>query len=38
MSTLYVVSPPLEIFEGLKPELRARIVTMPDFLRKSSKA
>ena len=33
MSTLYVVSPPLEIFEGLKPELRARIVTLPDFLR-----
>ena len=33
MSTLYVVSPPLEIFEGLKPELRQRIVTLPDFLR-----
>lgn len=33
MSTLYVVSPPREIFEGLKPELRARIVTLPDFLR-----
>ena len=33
MSTLYVVSPPLEIFEGIRPELRARIVTLPDFLR-----
>ena len=33
MSTLYVVSPPLEIFEGLKHELRQRIVTLPDFLR-----
>ena len=33
MSTLYVVSPPLEIFEGICPGLRARIVTLPDFLR-----
>ena len=33
MSTLYVVSPPLEIFEGLKPEVRQHIVMLPDFLR-----
>ena len=33
MSTLYVISPPLEIFEGLKPEVRQRIVPLPDFLR-----
>ena len=31
MSTLYVISPPLEIFEGLKPEVRQRIVPLPDF-------
>lgn len=33
MSTLYVVSPPLEIFEGLKPEVKQHIVMLPDFLR-----
>lgn len=33
MSTLYVVSPPREIFEGLKPEVRQHIVMLPDFLR-----
>lgn len=33
MSTLYVVSPPREIFEGLKPEVKQHIVMLPDFLR-----
>lgn len=33
MSTLYVVSPPREIFEGIRPEVRQHIVMLPDFLR-----
>lgn len=33
MPTLYVISPPREIFEGIRPEVRQRIVPLPDFLR-----
>lgn len=33
MNTFYVVSPPRDIFEGLTPQLRTRIVMLPDFLR-----
>lgn len=33
MSTLYVVSPPREIFEGIRPEVKQHIVMLPDFLR-----
>lgn len=33
MSTLYAVSPPREIFDGLTPELRQHVVMLPDFLR-----
>ena len=33
MSTLYVVSPPRDIFKRLRPELRTHIVMLPDFLR-----
>ena len=33
MSILYVISPPREIFEGIKPEVRQHIVMLPDFLR-----
>lgn len=33
MSTLYVISPPREIFEGIRPEVKQHIVMLPDFLR-----
>lgn len=33
MPTLYVISPPREIFEGIRPEVRQHIVMLPDFLR-----
>ena len=33
MSKLYVVSPPLDIFERIYPEIKERIVCLPDFLR-----
>ena len=33
MPTLYVISPPREIFEGIRPEVRQHIVPLPDFLR-----
>ena len=33
MSTLYVISPPREIFEGIRPEVKQHIVMQPDFLR-----
>ena len=33
MSILYVISPPREIFEGIRPEVRQHIVMLPDFLR-----
>ena len=33
MSTLYVVSPPRDIFKRLRPELRTHIVMLPNFLR-----
>ena len=33
MSTLYVISPPREIFESIRPEVKQHIVMLPDFLR-----
>lgn len=33
MPTLYVISPPREIFEGIRPEVKQHIVMLPDFLR-----
>lgn len=33
MSTLYVISPPREIFESIRPEVKQYIVMLPDFLR-----
>ena len=33
MPTLYVISPPREIFEGIRPEVKQHIVMQPDFLR-----
>lgn len=33
MSKLYVVSPPLDIFSRIEPEIKSRIECLPDFLR-----
>ena len=38
MPTLYVISPPREIFEGIRPEVKQHIVMQPDFLRYPSLA
>lgn len=33
MNKLYVISPPLDIFERIHPNIKRRIVCLPDFLR-----
>ena len=33
MSKLFVVSPPLDIFSRIKPEIKSLIECLPDFLR-----